>query len=47
MMPIHVMRCAPAAAAGGVVACLLHFDGSGTSFVDETGKTCTAFGTAT
>jgi hypothetical protein len=31
----------------GVVACLLHFDGTGSSFVDATGKTCTAFGTAT
>jgi hypothetical protein len=26
---------------------LLHFDGSGTTFTDATGKTCTAFGSAT
>lgn len=30
----------------GTVA-LLHFDGSGSTFVDATGKTCTAFGSAT
>lgn len=40
-------------AAGGsggataAVACLLHFDGTGSTFTDDTGKTCTAFGTAT
>lgn len=36
---------------GGVatspIAALLHFDGSGSTFVEETGKTCTAFGSAT
>jgi hypothetical protein len=34
-------------ASPGVVACLLHFDGTGSTFTDATGKTCTAFGTAT
>jgi hypothetical protein len=38
---------APAGGSTSAVACLLHFDGTGSTFVDETGKTCAAFGTAT